>query len=599
MSKSLLSTGRLTILVPMLWVALLAALPDGAAAEDAEDDGAVIQGTWSVTVTVETHLPDFGTESGTWTYRFGEGCTVGEACSLTTQTGDGSKPSRIDLDASSGGGFTRTIDAALDCLDQETGEVRTPHGADYHSVSRYEPTATEVRDGVTYITAMSGTLQEKVVINAAGRAEECYTSNGGFVATQRAVLTATAVPLPAPTPGTSSDPVGVDPATVATSGTIGEFTLPLSDTEAESRSAVASGRRSSVPGAVTVPSDALASLPARLPKDLLLVALVGLLMVFPAQVFNSTYEENHERLTRRFRRRRTARAAGPAGTAAPATVPGRTRRTALFLGCAAAGTALGGLLDPGFGANRATGALLGGVFVALVVAVLVAAAAGWVFRTARHQDHHWYLRAIPSALLVAVLCVLVSRLTHFEPGYLYGVLGGAVFAGALSTKTEGRAEAVTLTAGLAVSLGAWLAFEPVAAAANRSGASLAVLVGDSLLGSLFIGGIEGLLFSLVPLRFLPGYRVRQWGWVPWGVLTLTTAFVFVHVLLVPEAGYLGRSTSVSATVTLALFGAFGLASVLFWAWFRFRPDPAGRGGRHADPAVEPALPIEQPVVMAP
>jgi hypothetical protein len=217
----------------------------------------------------------------------------------------------------------------------------------------------------------------------------------------------------------------------------------------------------------------------------------------------------------------------------------------------------------------------------------------------RHQDHHWYLRAIPSALLVAVLCVLVSRLTHFEPGYLYGVLGGAVFAGVLGRKTEGRAEAVTLLAGLVVALGAWVAFEPVATAANRAHATLPVLVGDSLLGSLFIGGIEGLLFSLVPLRFLPGFRVRQWGWVPWGVLTLATSFVFVHVLLIPDSGYLGRSTTVSASVTMALFGAFGLASVLFWAWFRFRPDPAGRRGSQVDPAAEPAVLVESPAVMAP
>jgi hypothetical protein len=144
-----------------------------------------------------------------------------------------------------------------------------------------------------------------------------------------------------------------------------------------------------------------------------------------------------------------------------------------------------------------------------------------------------------------------------------------------------------------------VAFEPVATAANGADPTLAVLVGDSLLGCLFIGGIEGLLFSLVPLRFLPGYRVRQWGWVPWGVLTLATTFVFVHVLLVPESGYLGRSTTVSATVTMALFGAFGLGSVLFWAWFRFRPDPAGSAGPQLDPAAEPALLVEPPVVMAP
>ncbi len=562
----------------------------------AADDGAVVQGPWTVQVTVQDHLPDFSTTSGTWSFQFGAGCAVGQACSVTTQTED-EEPSAIDLDSTSGG-FTRTRDEPLDCQDEVTGELSTKHGADYRAVSHYKITATEVRDGVTYATAMTGTYVETIVITAAGQADDCRTSTGGSRVTQRSTLVATADPLPAPTPGTSADPLGVEPAAVAATGTIGAFALPMSDTEADSARAVASGRRSSVPGAITVPSDALDSLTDRLPQDLVLVALVGLLMVFPAQIFNSTYEENHDRITRRLRRRR----AGAVEAAEPA-VPGRARRVAVFLGCAVVGTALGGLLDPDAGVDRATGALLAGVFLALVVAVLVTAAAGWLFRGARHQDRHWHLRAIPSALLVAVLCVLVSRLTHFQPGYLYGVLGGAVFAGALARKTEGRAEAVTLLAGLLVAIGAWVAFEPVAEAANRTDAGLVVLVGDSFLGSLFIGGIEGLLFSLVPLRFLPGYRVRQWGWLPWGALTLLTAFVFVHVLLVPQSGYLGRSTTVSATVTVALFGAFGVGSLLFWAWFRFRPAPVAASeaddGPDLDPVPEPARPVEAPVVVSP
>jgi len=116
--------------------------------------------------------------------------------------------------------------------------------------------------------------------------------------------------------------------------------------------------------------------------------------------------------------------------------------------------------------------------------------------------------------VIAVASVLVSRLTDFAPGYLYGLLGGAVFAGVLERRSEGRAETVTLLAALLVALGAWVAFEPVAHAANAADPNLGILVADSLLACLFIGGIEGMLFSLIPLRFLPGHRVRQWGWVP-------------------------------------------------------------------------------------
>ena len=127
-----------------------------------------------------------------------------------------------------------------------------------------------------------------------------------------------------------------------------------------------------------------------------------------------------------------------------------------------------------------------------------------------------------------------------------------------------------------------------------------MLVADSFLGCLFIGGIEGMLFSLIPLRFLPGARVRQWGWLPWVLVTVVTLYVFVHVLLVPRLGYLGRSTTASTNVTIALFGAFGVASMVFWAWFRFRPEKTGLPGPTSGPPRtrrhRPAARCPQPMV---
>lgn len=554
-----------------------------ARAASADDDGAVLQGTWTVEVVIAEPLPEFSGKGGTRTYQFGDGCVVGESCSISRENGVGET---VDADLSpGGGGFTFESSEALDCFDQVTGELSTKHGADYTLKGILRPSATEVRGDVTYVTALGGTIVETITINGAGRADGCEINDARPLrSVQRAVLTGSPVPLPeVAAPGTSSTPAAVDPVAAGASGTLPEFVLPRSDAAAESAAAVDAGRRSSVPGALTTPTDALDTVVDRLPGDALLVALLGLLIVFPAQIFNSTYEENHVRIERAFRRVRRTRDAAPVDGA---KVPGRARRIATFAGCAVVGTLLGGLLDPDFGPNQATAALLVGVFLALLVAVLVVVVAGWLFRTARHQPHEWYLRAIPGALGVAVVCVLVSRLTHFSPGYLFGLLGGAVFAGVLDRRTAGRAEVVTLVAVLGLALAAWVGFAQVVSRANEADPSSVALVADSLLGGLFIGGIEGLLFSLIPLRFLPGYRVRQWGWVPWLLLTLATTYLFVHVLLVPESGYLGRSTAVSATVTVALFAAFGVASSLFWAWFRFRPEPA-QPPPVAPPPIEP------------
>jgi len=169
-----------------------------------------------------------------------------------------------------------------------------------------------------------------------------------------------------------------------------------------------------------------------------------------------------------------------------------------------------------------------------------------------------------------------------------------VFAGALERRTEGRAETVTLLAGLVVALGAWVVFEPVAHAANGAHPSLGVMVADSTLAGLFIGGVEGMLFSLVPLRFLPGHRVKQWGWIPWAVLTAVTLYLFVHVLLVPSGGYLGQSTTATTNVTIALFVGFAVLSMGFWAWFRFRPEKTGVPGPTTGPPGDEVAPAPLP-----
>lgn len=90
------------------------------------------------------------------------------------------------------------------------------------------------------------------------------------------------------------------------------------------------------------------------------------------------------------------------------------------------------------------------------------------------------------------------------------------------------------------------------------------------LATIFVGGLEGLLFELVPLRFLRGERVYKWRRSAWFILFSAAAFCFAFILLNPATGYLG-STRISPLVpAVMLFVSFGVVSVLFWAYFRFR-----------------------------
>lgn len=162
---------------------------------------------------------------------------------------------------------------------------------------------------------------------------------------------------------------------------------------------------------------------------------------------------------------------------------------------------------------------------------------------------------------------------HFQPGYLYGLVGGYAFVVALDEREEGRSHFATFVVRLALAIIAWFAFVAVGGSANHVHPNVAVLVVDAFLAAVFIGGIEGALFSLVPLQFLPGHHITRWSWTAWAILAFVTAFLFVDVLLRPESGYLGHSSTASAFVTYGLFAFFGAASIAFWGWFRIHPDP--------------------------
>ena len=61
-------------------------------------------------------------------------------------------------------------------------------------------------------------------------------------------------------------------------------------------------------------------------------------------------------------------------------------------------------------------------------------------------------------------------------------------------------------------------------------------------------------------------------------------FGFFLVLVNPQNGYLGDSSRNSLFTMVLLLAVFGVSSVLFWAYFRFRPQQVG-----AEPPSEEAL----------
>ncbi|HLF70143.1 MAG TPA: FGLLP motif-containing membrane protein, partial [Actinomycetota bacterium] len=181
----------------------------------------------------------------------------------------------------------------------------------------------------------------------------------------------------------------------------------------------------------------------------ILLALILLLMItFPAELFNSTLEENYEEVQGWFKRlRRVGRGLGRHLRKLPSMVS-----VALF---AIVGGLVYGFLDPAFGADRDSLINVAGM-AAGILAITLTFDLTAVRSLRRRYPASTRLRILPGTMVVAALCVLLSRVVDFSPGYFYGVIAGWVISAETSHREEGRATAIGSTAMMVMSVGAWL-----------------------------------------------------------------------------------------------------------------------------------------------
>jgi hypothetical protein len=173
--------------------------------------------------------------------------------------------------------------------------------------------------------------------------------------------------------------------------------------------------------------------------------------------------------------------------------------------------------------------------------------------------------------------VLITRLTDFHPGYLYGLVVAFVVAHELSVAVEGRAMAAAAGSSFVLAIVAWLGLWAVDSLVPAGGdPGPALIAAQTALAMAVVAGVELTVFGMLPLRFMPGDSVRRWDPRAWAVLLGLGVFGFVHVLVNPRAGYLADATRTPIVTIVALLLVFGLGSVAFWAYFRFRRVPAAQ-----------------------
>jgi hypothetical protein len=325
---------------------------------------------------------------------------------------------------------------------------------------------------------------------------------------------------------------------------------------------------------------------------------VGLALFFAlafgltSELFNATVNENEELIHARL-----APLLAPFRRGAerlPRLLEGPWTRFAKIILLFVLSALLYSFLDPGFGISPSGAILFLSLFVALPVLVYsydgsqALLGAGLYKLRARFQF-------FPIALAFGVACVLLTRCLDFHPGYLYGFVAGLGLLG-LEAQTS-RHQALLVLAGVAAlaaaSLVAWGLAVPVASLAQGGLPGASVLYG--ILVTIFVAGLEGLLFGLVPLTFMDGSKLMAWSRVVWGVTFALAAWLFFHVLINPGSAYLEALSSKKVLLmvgTLALYACLTLGTWLSFRWYARAkgPEPGkptagtiqrkGRDGRH-------------------
>jgi len=311
--------------------------------------------------------------------------------------------------------------------------------------------------------------------------------------------------------------------------------------------------------------------PGDVPLDLsrlALSALIGVgaiaLIAFPYQLFNSTLEENYEEVQGWF---------GLTPKPPDYVPPHQGLILPFFL---LASGLLFASLSPDFGLNQTTLVLAAGLAIPVFVTGVGFALPGFIYML--RQGDRGRIRVLPGSVIVGAVTVLISRLVGFTPGYVYGLLAVLVFRKKLDSRRQGRMATLVSLFVFAVCLAAWFIRVPVSAAAREPDPNVLILILEAALGGIFLFGLESLIVDLIPMRFLDGSRIKAWSWVAWGALFVFGLFVLIHVLIIPGSGYVGVSDNLKLrVVVVALYVLFGLISVGFWAYFRYRSPRRPRG----------------------
>jgi hypothetical protein len=223
-----------------------------------------------------------------------------------------------------------------------------------------------------------------------------------------------------------------------------------------------------------------------------------------------------------------------------------------------------GFADPTFGFTIASVRLILACGIGLLLVGYVAnALAAWIAR--RRWQIIAEIRLRPYGLILTIAGVLLSRILHFSPGFLVGLILGLTVQGVAAKGYAGRLVAVRACVVLGMGIAAWIGYSTLTVGGTEGGTFGSALLVETLV-AITTEGIVALLVELLPLRFLEGERLFAHSKLLWGILYLATVLIFVLAVVSWEGNWdaLGKSF----WFWIALLAAFAAMCVGVYVYFR-------------------------------
>ncbi|WP_143676392.1 FGLLP motif-containing membrane protein [Streptomyces sp. TLI_146] len=146
------------------------------------------------------------------------------------------------------------------------------------------------------------------------------------------------------------------------------------------------------------------------------------------------------------------------------------------------------------------------------------------------------LRVVPAGLVLAVLMAALSRGLAFPVPYVYGLVAvyvvlGAVPPGSRNAMPKGQAVLVGGICVLSAALLVWVLGTPLIESGRTAPPGSLHQVLAYTVALMVVGGIEVVVFGMLPLSGMDGHALKSWSKPAWYALYLLALTLFFHVLL--------------------------------------------------------------------